>query len=57
MAIGTLPPLKAPEEFLPAEDRPNAIAAALKRFGMETAADAKDAKSQGNQSAGEEDGD
>ena len=41
--IGTLPPLKAPEEFLPAEDRPNAIAAALKRFGMESAADAKDA--------------
>ena len=53
--IGTLAPLKAPEEFLPAEDRPNAIAAALKRFGMETAADAKDSK--GEQAASEEDKD
>lgn len=27
--------LKAPDDFLPAEDRPNAIAAALARFGIE----------------------
>lgn len=34
--------LKAPEKFLPAEDRPNAIAAALDRFGIEAPkADAK----------------
>lgn len=32
--IGRVPELEMPKEFLPAEDRPNAIAATLTRFGM-----------------------
>jgi len=33
--IGRAPELKAPQEFLPDEDKPQGIAAALKRFGIE----------------------
>ena len=33
--VGQALDLKAPDDFLPAEDRPNAIAAALARFGIE----------------------
>lgn len=33
--IGRAPDLKAPAEFLPDEDKPQGIAAALKRFGIE----------------------
>ncbi len=33
--IGVVPALKAPEDFLPDEDKPQGIAAALKRFGIE----------------------
>lgn len=33
--IGRPPELKAPEKFLPDEDKPEGIAAALKRFGIE----------------------
>lgn len=32
--VGAVAPLAPPEAFLPAEDRPNAIAAALNRFGV-----------------------
>ncbi len=33
--IGRAPELKAPQDFLPDEDKPQGIAAALKRFGIE----------------------